>query len=120
MTVTAIPNAVDKRVAVPSRRSARRAVSTRSNPCAANTSANAAPMPDEAPVINAVRRLIRSLDAPKNKALEVIGFGNADEDGMVASLHPLLHHRQRHVAVDRRLVDHVFEHVFGDVVRAAA
>jgi hypothetical protein len=40
-------------------RSSRRAVMTRSKPCAANTSANASPMPDEAPVIKAVGEFTR-------------------------------------------------------------
>src|SRR6266850_562738 len=62
----------------------------------------------------------RLLDAAEDEAFQVIGLGHADDDWMIASLHPLLDHRHRRVAVDRRQVNHLREHLLVDVVRAAA
>src|SRR5687767_10739328 len=98
-------------------------------------------MPEEAPVTRAVRAswfTIRrsrsgsppgarfevhghgSFDATQDKALQVIGFWNADQHRMIAALHPLLHDRKGRMAVDGRVVKDLREQRLVDVVRATA
>src|SRR5438067_119334 len=71
-TSTRTPCAARSSLASWSSRSARRAVTTTSSPCAASSRANAAPMPDDAPVTRAhgPNRFRKSISASRRDAFE--------------------------------------------------
>src|SRR4029079_19727480 len=69
-----------------------------------------------------VRRMAEdpSGEFPENEALQVIGFRNAEQDGMIAALHPLLDDGDLRVAVDGGFVEDLSERRLVHVVGAAA
>src|SRR5688500_1693080 len=62
----------------------------------------------------------RALHPPQDEALQVVGLRHAEQHRVIASLHPLLDHRERGVTVGGGVLQHLGEHRFVDVVGAAA
>ena len=65
-------------------------------------------------------RATRSGKSAKQKTLQVIRLGHAEQHRVIAALHPLLDDAHRDTGVQRRFVHDLSEHRFVDVIRTAA
>ena len=80
----------------------------------------AAPSASALPARPPRARRRRSREFSQNEALEIVGLRNAEQDRMIASLHPLLDDRDVGLRIDRGVVDDLGERRLVDVIRAAA